>query len=290
MLKRTDGNCPVQRNAAILGIIEVFTKQLCPFCGSRLQVNVRIVHGRNQLDIAFCTGNGNIQPSFTADTVQRTEIMQQTALCINAIGNTENDRISFVTLHSFKVLYKERLVPIVLEEIFFFWRALPPLRKQLINQVLLCYAERNHTKTAVRVFLNILINQVNNELRFLTVGMNFAVKYAIHVIIVYTNTRSVDLRRWERHKIAVIEILVGESNKLFVTTAIMPAQPKLLHGCRTQIQNGFKICYISGFLIAVLRFNGCIEEIAGRHLLRVTHNNQLLCPIDCADCILRENL
>ena len=216
--------------------------------------------------------------------------MQQTSLRINAIGNTENNCISLITLHGLKVFNKERLVSIVLEEIFFFRCALPSLRKQFINQVLLSYAERNHAKTTVRIFLNILINQIDNELRFLPVGMSFAVKYAVHVIIVYTDSRSIDLRRRERHKIAVIKILVGESNQLLISTAVMPAQPELLHGCRTQIQNRFKICYIPGFFIVVFRFYGSIKEITGRHLLRVTHNNQLVCTIDCADCILRENL
>ena len=209
---------------------------------------------------------------------------------INTIGNAENNRIAFITLHGFEIFDEERLFPIVLEEVFLFRCALPPLGKQFINQVLLRYAERNHTKTAVRVFFNILIDQINNKLCFLPIGMDFAVKYAVHVIIVYTDSRSIDLRRRERHKIAVIKILVGESNQLLISTAVMPTQPELLHGCRTQIQDRFKVRYISGFFIVVLRFNGSIEEIAGRHLLRVTHNNQLVCTINCADCILRENL
>ena len=49
----------------------------------------------------------------------------------------------------------------------------------------------------------------------------------------------------------------------------MPAQPELLRGCRTQIQDRFKVRYISGFFIVVLRFNGGIEKVAGWHLLRL---------------------
>ena len=88
-------------------------------------------------------------------------------MSINTIGNAENDRIAFITLHGFEIFDEERLFPIILEEVFLFRCALPPLGKQFINQVLLRYAERNHTKTAVRIFLNILIDQINNKLCFL---------------------------------------------------------------------------------------------------------------------------
>lgn len=43
LLKRTNGNCSFQRNASILGIVKIFTKQLCAFYRCTLQVNVRIV-------------------------------------------------------------------------------------------------------------------------------------------------------------------------------------------------------------------------------------------------------
>ena len=46
---------------------------------------------------------------------------------INAIGNTENNCISFITLHGFEIFDEERLFHIILEEIFLFQCALPPL-------------------------------------------------------------------------------------------------------------------------------------------------------------------
>ena len=68
--------------------------------------------------------------------------------------------------------------------------------------------------------------------------MDFAVKYAVHVIIVYTDSWSIDLRRRERHKITVIKILVGESNQLLISTAVMPAQPELLHDIAKRCHEG----------------------------------------------------
>ena len=59
-------------------------------------------------------------------------------MSINAIGDTENDRVAFIALHGFKILYKERLVSVGLEKVFFFRCALPPLGKQLVDQFLFC--------------------------------------------------------------------------------------------------------------------------------------------------------
>jgi len=110
------------------------------------------------------------------------------------------------------------------------------------------------------------------------------------MIIIYTDSLSICFGRRECHKIAVIEIFVGEGNQLLISAAVMPTQPKLLHRSRAEIQNGFKIRDISGFFIIILRLSGSIEEIAGRHLFGITHNNQLFGTIDCTNCILRKNL
>ena len=196
-----------------------------------LQINVCIVHRGNQLHIAFCTSYCDIQSSLTADTVQWSEVAQQAALCINAIGNAENDGISLVTLYCFKIFDKEWLVSIILEEKLLFRCALPPLRKQLINQILLGDTKCDHAKTAAWILLDILINQINDKLCFLSVGMCFAIKNTVYMIIIHTNPRHIDLRRWECHKIVVVEIFVGKCNQLFITAAVMPTQLKLLHRC-----------------------------------------------------------
>ena len=149
--------------------------------------------------------------------------MKQTPLCVYAIGNAENNSISFVALYGFEVLDKERFVAVILEEELFFRCILPPFGKQFVDQILLGKTECNNTKTPVRVFFNVLINQINDKLCFLPIGVSFAIKNAVHVVIIYTDPRRISLRGREGHKITVIEILVGERDKLFIAAAVMPA-------------------------------------------------------------------
>ena len=67
-------------------------------------------------------------------------------------------------------------------------------------------------KGAVRIFLNVLINQVNNKFGLSAIGMRFSVKNAVHMVIVYTNTGGIRLGRRECNKVIVIKIFIGESN------------------------------------------------------------------------------
>jgi len=155
--------------------------------------------------------------------------VKQAPLCIYTIGYTENNRISFITLYGLQIFDKERLISVVLEEIFLFRCTLPPFGKQFIDQILLGHAERNHTQAAVRIFLDILINQIHDKLGFLPIGMRFSVENAIHMIIIYADSRSIRFRRRECHQITIIEIFIRERDQLLIAATVMPAQPKLLH-------------------------------------------------------------
>ena len=138
--------------------------------------------------------------------------MQQTSLCVHSICNTEYNRITFIALNRFQIFDKEGFIAIAFEEIFHLRCALPTLGQQFINQILLCNTERNYSKGAVRIFLNVLINQVNNKFGLSAIGMRFSVKNAVHMVIVYTNTGGIRLGRRECNKVIVIKIFIGESN------------------------------------------------------------------------------
>ena len=225
------------------------------------------MHGRNHLDIDFGTGHRNIQPPLAAHPVQGAEVVQQAALRINAVGNAENDRVALIALHCLKVLDEERLLGSTPEEVLLFRRILAPPGKKPVYQVLLGNAEGHHAKAAVRVLFNVAVNQVYNELRFLAVGMGPAVKNAVHMVVVYAGSWGIGPGRRKGDKLAVIEILVGEADELLIAAAVMPAQAKLLHGGRTDIQDRLKVRYVAGFFITVFCFKRGVKEVAGRHLL-----------------------
>ena len=288
LFELVDGNRSLQRNIAVFRIIQILSKQSCALRASTFQVDIRVMHGGNQLNVVFRTSDRNIQSPFTTRPIQWAEVMNQPSLRIPAIGNAEDDGVALITLHRFKVLDEERFLSIVPEEKFLFRSVLPLFGKQPVNQILLFSAERDHAKTAVRIFLDMPINQIDNTFRFLSVGLGLI--HTVHMVIIHANSGSVGLGRRERHKIAVIEILVGEGDELFGTASVMPTQLKRLHTGRTYIQNGFEVLHIAGFLITVFHVNGGIEEIARRHLLGVAYNNELIRPIDCANRILWEDL
>ena len=71
----------------------------------------------------------------------------------------------------------------------------------------------------------------------------------------------------------------------------MPEEAQLPHGGRAEIENRLKVRDVFSLLIhVIIRLNRGVEEVARRHLLRVTDHDQLLRAVDRADSVLREDL
>ena len=151
------------------------------------------MHRGNELDIRFRAGLRDVQTALSPCPVKRTKVEQEPPLGVLAVSDAEDDCVALITLHRFEVLDEERFIFRIPEEGLHLGPRLTARGKQIVNQFLLRDAERHHTQTPVRELLEVLIDQVDNKLRFLAVRVRPAVKETVAVVVVNTDPLGVSL-------------------------------------------------------------------------------------------------
>ena len=218
-----------KRYYTTLSIIDIGFERLGAILGRISYLNSIGTDGCHQLEIKLRTRDRHIQTPLTTITVNRAEILDHTAIGVFAVADTENDRVSFVTLHTLQALHKERFITLLTEESFEARMLGSAPVDNIFDGPGLRIAICDYTQRPIRVLFEMLEYEVRDLLcLFWIVLLSAPFIYAVrnqhifdaHICLVVHSRR-------EGCKAAVINLGVRERNQVLVTATIVPLQVSL---------------------------------------------------------------
>ena len=215
--------------------------------------------------------------------------MQELALLVLSVCDAEYDRVALVALHGLKVLYEEGLLPVAREELLEGGVLHPLPQYQGVDEVLLGHAERHDPHAPVRVPPYVLEHQFRDPLRLRQVRVALPVEASVHMVVVHAGALAAARRGGEGHKLASVEMHVGEGYQLLIAAAVVPAELALRHGRGAHVEYRLEVRHVVKVLVSVQLHRAC-EEVARRHLLGIADDDELLAPVYRPHRVLRKDL
>src|SRR5260370_20477305 len=99
------------------GVVEVALQMARAFTETRGELGLGACNGRDELDPAPRTRDGDVQAPLTALPVERSEVHRELAVFITAVADAEDHDVTLVTLHVLQVLYEEAVEAVLREEL-----------------------------------------------------------------------------------------------------------------------------------------------------------------------------
>ena len=100
------------------------------------------------------------------------------------VCDAEDDRVAFVPLHRFEVFHEKRLRNVGTEEFLFVLLFKSSLFEKTFDEFLLGLAKRDDSEASRRRFLEMTIDQIDDEGRFFVVVAKFAVEGSVFDVVV----------------------------------------------------------------------------------------------------------
>src|SRR6185312_14465058 len=250
-----------------------------------VEVDHRWIERREYHHLATSARHGNVQTAPTSFAVERPEIHGHHvgAWLGRTEPDTQDDQITLVALHGLQILDHDGFGQVVLEE----WLDLSMLASRLIEKIvhqLLLFGIEGDDADGLAGCDEFRVFEPPDHLCHDGFGFNrispstFALRIDAIYLVPGNGARArVSCRKC--NQAATVVAVIGERDKAFVPTAVMPGQTMLRHaGTNTFLKNALQI--LVGIVLTSAR--ATVEEAGRRHLPWITGDDHLLTTGDGA--------